>query len=123
DLVALIRRVVGGVDLEGLDVSQALRVVEHCAEAERVLAALRVLATATLKDKAVWRRQGFRSLAMWMAAQTGTAVGPATESLEMVDLLADLPVVADAFRGGRLSEAQAVEIADVAAEAPDVQEQ
>jgi hypothetical protein len=41
----------------------------------------------------------------------------------MAGQLADLPVVADAFRDGRLSAAQAVEIVDVASEAPEVQEQ
>jgi hypothetical protein len=37
-------------------------------------------------------------------------------------LLPDLPVVAEAFRSGRLSEAQAREIAAVAAEVPDAEE-
>jgi hypothetical protein len=41
----------------------------------------------------------------------------------MVDHFADLPVVAEAFRAGLLSEAQAREIAEVASEVPDAQEQ
>ena len=97
--------------------------MEDCAEAERLLAALRVLATATLENKALWRREGFRSAAAWMARQTGTAVGPAIATLEMARLLKDLPLVAAAFVDGRLSEAQAKEIAEVASEVPDAQEQ
>ena len=61
----------------------AARLVEQCAETERLLAALRVMVTAPLKDRAFWRREGFRSVATWMAAKTGTAVGPAVDALEM----------------------------------------
>jgi hypothetical protein len=60
ELAASIRSVVGGVDVEQLDVRVAVRVVEQCAEAERVLAALRVMVTATLANKTLWRREGFR---------------------------------------------------------------
>lgn len=123
ELVSLIRLVAGEVDVDGLEVPVAARVVEQCAEAERVLAALRLLATARLQHTTVWRREGFRSVAAWMAAKTGTAVGPAIDAVEMAEQLAALPVLAGAFRSGRLSAAQAVEIAGVAAEAPEVQEQ
>jgi hypothetical protein len=119
----LIRLVVGGVEVDGLDAQVAARLVEQCAEAERLLAALRVLATATLQDKALWRREGFRSAAAWMAAKTGTAVGTAISTMEMAERLEDLPVVAAAFRAGALSEAQAREIAAVASEVPDAEEQ
>src|SRR5437763_7982346 len=123
EVLALIRQVVGGVDIQDLDAPVAARLVEQCAEAERLLAALRVIVTAPLKDRAFWRREGFRSVATWMAAKTGTAVGPAVDALEMAEHLAGLPVLAEAFRDGRLSAAQAIEIADVASEAPEVQEQ
>src|SRR5947207_3021095 len=118
-----IRSVVAGVEVDGLDAVSAARLVEECAEAERLLAALRVLATASLQDKALWRREGFRSAAAWMASKTGTAVGTAIRTMEMADQLGDLPVVAAAFRAGSLSEAQAREIAEVASEVPDAQEQ
>ena len=123
ELLPVIHSIAGSVDVEHLDVTLAARLVEQCAEAERVLAALRVLAAATLQDRAVWRREGFRSVAEWMASKTGGAVGPAIDALGMVEHLPDLPVVAEAFRGGRLSAAQAVEIVDVASEAPETQEQ
>src|SRR2546423_15382539 len=71
-----IRSLVAGVEVDGLEAPVAARVVEQCAEAERLLAALRVLTTGTLQDKAVWRRGGVRSAAAWVAAQTGTAGGP-----------------------------------------------
>jgi hypothetical protein len=43
--------------------------------------------------------------------------------MEMAGLLADLPVMAEAFRAGRLSEVQAREIAAVASEVPDAEGQ
>src|SRR5438132_12635852 len=69
-----IRSVVAGVEVGTLDVQSAARLVEECAEAERLLAALRVVVRASLQDKALWRREGFRSAAAWMASKTGTAV-------------------------------------------------
>ena len=123
DVLASLRSVVAEVEVDQLEAHEAARVVEQCAEAERLLAALRVVAAATLEDKALWRREGFRSVAAWMASKTGGAVGTAIATLEMAGLLADLPVVAEAFRSGRLSEAQAREIAGVASEVPDVEEQ
>jgi 5-methylcytosine-specific restriction endonuclease McrA len=121
ELLTLVRSVAGGIDVDGLDVPEAVRVVEECAEAERVLAALRVVVTATLENKAVWRREGYRSVAAWMAAKTGTPVGSAVATLEMAKLLRDLPVLAAAFRDGLLSEVQAREIADVVSEVPDAE--
>ena len=123
EVVAGIRSLVAGFEVDGLDAHEAAQVVEDCAEAERLLAALRVMAALTLEDKALWRREGFRSVGHWMASKTGTAPGTAIASLEMAGRLADLPMVAAAFRDGRLSEAQAREIADVAWEVPEAEEQ
>ena len=123
EVLAAIRSLVAGFEVDGLDAHEAAQVVERCAEGERLLAALRGLAAATLQDKALWRREGFRSVAAWMASKTGTAVGPAIATMEMVSLLADLPVVAEAFRSGRLSEAQAREIAAVTSEVPGAEAQ
>jgi len=123
ELLGSVRAVVGAVDVDGLEVPEAVRLVDECAEAERLFAALRVVVGATLEGKAMWRREGYRSVAHWMAAKTGTDVGPAIASLEMVKLLRGLPLLADAFRSGLLSEAQAKEIAEVAAVVPDAEQQ
>ena len=123
EVLAAVRSLVAGFEVDGLAADEAAQVVEQCAETERLLAALRVMAAATLEDKALWRREGFRSVAAWMASKTGTAVGPAIASMEMAGLLAGLPAVAEAFRAGKLSEAQAREIAAVASEVPDAEAQ
>ena len=87
ELLPLIRSVVSGVDVARLEVPEAARLVEECAEAERLFAALRVVVAATLENAALWRREGFRSLGQWMASKTGTPVGPAAASLEMAGRL------------------------------------
>ena len=123
EVLAAVRSLVAGFEADGLAAHEAAQVVEQCAEAERLLGVVRVLAAATLEDKALWRREGFRSVAHWMASKTGMAVGPAIATMEMVGLLADLPLVAEAFLAGRLSEAQAREIAAVASEVPAAEAQ
>jgi hypothetical protein len=122
-VLALVRSVAAGFEVDGLEARDAARVVEQCAETERLLAALRVIAAATLTDKALWRREGFRSVAAWMASKTGSAVGTAIATMEMVEQLDRLPVTEAAFRAGRLSEAQAREIAEAATVAPEAEQQ
>jgi hypothetical protein len=75
ELLASVRSVVAGVEVDELEAHEAARIVEECAEVERLLGALRVVAAATLEDKALWRREGFRSVGQWMASKTGTAPG------------------------------------------------
>lgn len=123
ELLGQIRSVVAEIDPEELDAIDAAQIVEQCAEAERLLAALRVLAAGTLQNKALWRREGFRSAAAWMASKTGAAVGPAIATLEMLEHLDHLPATAAAFRAGRLSEAQAREIVEAASLAPEAEEE
>ncbi|HYH51900.1 MAG TPA: DUF222 domain-containing protein, partial [Acidimicrobiia bacterium] len=69
------------------------------------------------------RREGFRSVAAWMASKTGAPVGTSITTLEMAAHLDDLPLVAEAFRAGRLSEAQMREIVHVASEVPGTEGQ
>jgi hypothetical protein len=123
EVLVSVRSMVAGFEAEGLDAPVAARLVEQCAEAERLLAALRVLATTSLEDKALWRREGFRSAASWMASKTGSAVSPAIATMEMAGRLDDLPLLNAAFRAGRVSEAQAREIAEVASEVPEAEAQ
>ncbi len=118
-----LRPVVGELDVEALDPEAAADLVGLAVEIERLGAALRVLATQAVERGDVWRREGFRSAAAWMAAQAGTPVGPAIATMAMARLLDGLPVVAAAFRAGRLSEVQAREIVDAAAEVPEAQQQ
>lgn len=122
-LLGKLRPGMAGIDIKALDPEEAAELVELAVEVERAAAACRVMATRALEHGDRCRREGFRSAAAWMAWKAGTPVGPAVASLEMARLLDDLPVTAAAFRAGRLSEAQAREITDAAAECPDAEQQ
>jgi uncharacterized protein YbjQ (UPF0145 family) len=122
DVLGRLRPVVAELDVGALDGEVAAGLVELFVEVEQLAAAGRVLATLAVEPDR-WRREGFRSAAAWMASKSGRPVGPAIATLEMAGLLDDLPVTAAAFRAGRLSEAQAREITDAAAECPGAEQQ
>jgi uncharacterized protein DUF222 len=71
---------------------------------------------AKLGDDAL---DGARSPAAWMASKTGTPLGQAIATMEMVKHLDGLPAIAEAFRAGRLSLAQAREIVAAARDCPE----
>ncbi|MDQ3945886.1 MAG: HNH endonuclease [Actinomycetota bacterium] len=123
DVLGRLRPVVAELDVKALDPEAAGQLVELLVEVEQLAAAGRVLATRAVERGDRWLREGFRSAAAWMAAQTGTPVGPALATMKMARLLDGLPVVAAAFRAGRLSEVQAKEIVEAAAECPDAEQQ
>ena len=63
----------------------------------------------------VWRDEGHRSAASWMAQKTGTALGEAVGMFETSEALQDLPETTDALRRGELSGPQVKVIAQGAA--------
>jgi uncharacterized protein DUF222 len=123
DVLGMLRPLVADVDVKALDPEDGAELVELAVEIERLGEALRVLGTQAVARGGLWRREGFRSPAAWMAAKAGIPVGPAIRMMEMADQLPGLPVVAAAFRAGRLSGMQAREIVDAAAEVPHAQHQ
>jgi uncharacterized protein DUF222 len=123
DVLGKLRPLVAELDVDSLDEETAAGLAELFAEGERLMAAGRVLAARALEGGELVRREGFRSAAGWMAAKTGIPVGTAIGTLEMAALLDDLPVTAQAFRAGRLSVAQAREIADAAAACPSAEDE
>ncbi len=96
----------------------AAHLVQLFAEAECLAAAGKALMARRVEETNLWRRDGHRSAAGWLAAATGSSVGSAVGTLEMARRLEALPATAEAQRAGRLSEAQAREISSAAALAP-----
>ena len=70
-----------------------------------------------------WRREIFRSVGSWMVAKLDVPAGPTIAATERVRQLDGLPLTAEAFRTGRLSTAQAVEIAEISSEWPETEDQ
>ena len=123
DVLGRLRSLVGELDVKALDPEAAAELVEFFVEVEHLAAAGRVLPTQAVARGDVWFREGFRSAAAWMADRSGVTTGSAIAAMKMAEELAALPLLAEAFRAGRLSEAQAREIVDVAAEVPEAQEE
>src|SRR5258708_5174677 len=65
-----------------LDSRDAVALVEIAAHGERVCAAIKGLAARRVDETKVWRDEGHRSAAHWVAETTGETVGAATRTLE-----------------------------------------
>jgi Domain of unknown function (DUF222) len=105
--------------LEGRDAARLLDVV---ARGERLCAAMKARLARRVAETKIWRAEGHRSAAHWIAETTGQTLGAASRTLETARALDALPATREAFRAGQLSETQAAEIisaagADPAAEA------
>ncbi|MFN2524684.1 MAG: hypothetical protein ABR505_00230 [Actinomycetota bacterium] len=77
-----LKQAVAELDPEVLESKTEARLVEEFSEIERVAAAGKALAARRMADSGVWRRDGARSAADWMAQKTGTSVGQAVNTLE-----------------------------------------
>jgi len=119
--VAALEQVSERLEPDTFDVAQAKRAIDLCTRAERLVIASRNRLARRVERAVVWKRDGHRSAAHWLASATGTSVGSAMRSLDTARRLEDLPETADAFRAGELSEAQASEIAAAASLDPSAE--
>ena len=109
------------LDPERLSGADAARLLEAFAEVERLAAAGRLLSARRVESSNVWRRSGHRSAAAHVARASGTGIGPAITALETARNLGSLPATDEAVRQGRLSEAQATEVAAAAIVQPEAE--
>jgi hypothetical protein len=103
--------------------ADADRLLSAFAEIEKLAAAGKLLSARRVESSNVWRRKGHRSAAAHVADATGTGLGPAINSLQTARQLGSLPATDDAMRHGRLSEAQAKEIAGAAILQPEAEDE
>ena len=104
-----------------LDGPGAVRAVELFARVKHLGAAGAALAAKRVDDTRAYQVSGARSVGHWLAGATGDTVAAAFKSIETVNALDELPATADAFRAGRLSEAQAHEITGAARKDPSAE--
>ena len=93
-----LERFVRDLDVDGLDGSGALRLVEDSAAIGRLADALKTLGAGRLAQTRAWARDGDRSVAQYLARTTGTGFGEAEAVLETATRIAELPATADALR-------------------------
>ena len=86
----LLRDVVARLDPEVLEARSSARLVEDFAAIERLAAAGKALAARRMAASGVWRKDGERSAAHWLAKRTGTSVGHAVATVETAQRLSEL---------------------------------
>jgi hypothetical protein len=116
-----ISRHLDGADPDRVTSAQAASLVEVFAEIERLAGAGRVLYAKRAAESLVWRDEGHRSAAEWMAAKTRAGMGDAMASLHTAEALASLPSTSEALRRGELSISQAREITAAASAHPETE--
>jgi hypothetical protein len=111
------------LDVAALDAPLAVRATKLFGRIESIGAAGRGRTGRRIDETNAWQRAGHRSAAHAVAAMTGTSVGQATSSLQTAERLEHLGRTAEAFAKGRLSPAQAAEIAHAASEVPEAEDE
>ncbi len=101
----------GGLDVGALVGTEPARALELVCRWERQVAALRTAVAGRVAETRAWSGRGARDEATWLATRTGTTLGEARANLETAERLGARPVLQEAFAAGKLSEAQAREIA------------
>jgi hypothetical protein len=114
-----LRTVVRRLDAATLETTDAAALVSAFGAIENLAAAGKARCARRVADSGAWRSEGDRSGAHWLARVSGTTVSAATDALETVARLEDLPVVDAAVRTGVLNPWQANEIASAAAASPE----
>jgi hypothetical protein len=103
------------------DVTGAKELVDLTTRGERFLGSIRGRAARRVEQAVTWSKSEHRNAAGWFAEATGMSAGAAARALETARRLESLPETADAFRGGKLSEAQAAEVAAAASRDPSAE--
>ena len=102
--------------------SAVVSLFEQFDRIERLASCAKTLLARRIDDTPECKRSGYPSPAEFLAAKSGSSVGAAKDTLSTSAKVAVLPVVEQALRGGQLSGAQAVAVADAAARAPREQQ-
>ena len=110
----LLKEVISALDPEVLEPGTAARLVDRFSRMKSLASAGETLAAGRVASTGVWKRDGERSSAHWLANRTGASVGQAVATIETANRLSELPQTLEAVRSGELSETQTKEIAEAA---------
>src|SRR5438094_1420488 len=119
DMAGQLQVMVQRLDPRSLSDTEAVAALKVLTEAERVCAAGRTILARRLERSKAWHGLGYRSVAHWLAEQTGVSVGQAVGTLETGRRLERLPATEMAFLSGQLSETRVKEVAVAAEASPD----
>ena len=103
-----------GLNVDAMSGFQAAAVLEFGAKLERLGVAMQMLMAPKVDETFIWRQEGHRSAAGYLAEKIGATEGGALSVLETARQLGDLPETAACLRVGDFSAAQVSEIAAAA---------
>ncbi len=115
----MLREMVSGFEPGSLDGPAAVEALGLFGEVERLGAAGVALAGGRVEATRAWQGSGTRSAAHFVASRWGSSLRSAVVALETARRLESLPATEEALRSGKLSLAQAKEVASVAGERPE----
>jgi hypothetical protein len=115
----MLREMVSGFEPAALDGPSAVEALGLFGEVERLGAAGVALAGGRVEATRAWQGSGTRSAAQFVASRCGSSLRSAVVALETARRLESLPATEEALRSGRMSLAQAKEVASVAGERPE----
>lgn len=121
EVVEALREAVRLFEPRTLGGGPAVSALKLFAEVERLGSAGKALAARRVEETRAWQQSGTRSAAHFVASTAGSSVRSAVVSLETARRLEHLPATAAALREGKLSEAQAAEVASAAGARPSAE--
>jgi hypothetical protein len=100
-------------------VDDANTMLGRIAKTGRLFGAAEIQTARRLEKAHVHTSEGFKDPGRWLSGITGESVGQAAAKLEIARSIEAHPQVSEAFRAGKLSEAQAKQIASAADRCPE----
>ena len=121
-IVSHLREVSSDIDVDLIDGKAAAELVRISEDARRVIEGLRTSAIGRVGTTEAWRVGGSKNSAEWVALHTGTPIYEAQAVVILADQLRHLPQTVEAMSSGKISTAQAVEVARGATAEPHSEE-
>ena len=120
--VSHLREVSSRIDVDVIDGKSAAELVRISEDARRVIDGLRTSAIGRVGTTEAWRVGGSKNSAEWVALHTGTPLYEAQSVVILAGQLRHLPQTVEAMSSGKISTAQAVEVARAATAEPHAEE-
>ena len=121
-IVTQLREVTSQINVEVIDGKSAAELVRISEDARRVIDGLRTSAIGRVGKTEAWRVGGSKNSAEWVALHTGVPIYEAQAVVILADQLRHLPQTVEAMNAGKISTAQAVEVARGATAEPHSEE-
>jgi hypothetical protein len=106
-----------------LDGPGAQRQLRDVTRMKAICASVEAGLVRRIEETKVWQHGGHKSPAHAIATTMGTSLGEASRVLTTAQRLQELPDTAEAFRSGRVTQAQVHEIASAATEVPEAEQE